>query len=107
MAHYKDYRLNVAVKIYSKKSNAAEAALAMLPHEVGMLKLLKHPNIVGYFGAWETKLRVYIVLELVGNGNLLQYLKEHDAVEEDQAKTWFAQLVSAVKYCHDMEVAHR
>jgi serine/threonine protein kinase len=105
MAHWKQYRLNVAVKIYSKKNN--ELAVKMLPKEVEMLQKLKHPNVVTFFGAWETKYRVYLVMELVGNGNLLHYLTEHDNVDEDQAKTWFSQLCSAVKYCHDMEIAHR
>lgn len=50
---------------------------------------------------------IILVLELLGNGNLLEYLRKHDRVDEAQAKIWFAQLVSGVKYIHDMEIAHR
>lgn len=46
-------------------------------------------------------------MELIGNGNLLEYLMKYDRVPEPQALIWFAQLVSAIKYTHDLEIAHR
>jgi len=47
-------------------------------------------------------------LELVENGNLLQYLKSVGPPGDSPlCQKWFAQLVSAVTYIHRKEIAHR
>lgn len=61
MAYWAQYRQNVAVKIYSKKKDLdIKIDLQMLPIEIETLKTLKHPNIVSFYGAWETKGKVYL-----------------------------------------------
>ncbi|CAG7828140.1 unnamed protein product [Allacma fusca] len=110
--YWKFHKKDVAVKIYEKprQNNPSQAlpALKKVTAEVDALKCLSHPNITGFFGAMETKYRVYLVLELVENGNLLQYLKTtHPPGESPLSKKWFAQLASAVTYVHRKEIAHR
>lgn len=41
------------------------------------------------------------------NGDLLDYVKKHGAVSEPQACLWFFQMVSAIKYMHSIDYAHR
>lgn len=41
------------------------------------------------------------------NGDLLDYVKKHGAVSEPQACLWFFQMVSAIKYLHSKNYAHR
>jgi len=113
--YWKDYKHTVALKIYeqprdhhSQDDDQTLPALKRVTAEVEALKFLKHPNIVGFFGAMETKYRVYLILEIVEKGNLLQYIKRHGAQGDTYLpQKWFAQLTSAVTHCHRKELAHR
>lgn len=102
---WSQFSLPLALKIYDKLGHPAP--LRSLPTEVAILGLTKHPYIISFFGAWETEFRVYLALELLDCGDLLRYLRTHGPVTESQAKTWLTQAASAVKYLHDLNIAHR
>lgn len=57
--------------------------------------------------------RAYLVLELAGRGDLLEYINTVSAhrhcpgLEEQEARQLFWQLVSAVAHCHSSGVVHR
>lgn len=46
-------------------------------------------------------------MQLAENGTLLDYVREKKFLEEDQSRTIFKQLVSAVEYIHGKGVVHR
>jgi serine/threonine protein kinase len=51
---------------------------------------------------------VFLVQEYVENGNLLDYVNTNGRLAEDQARRYFAQLVSVLDYLHaELKVAHR
>ncbi len=61
MAYWAPYRQNVAVKVYTKRHDHESRWIQhLLPIEVEMLKKLKHPHIVSFYGALETEHRVYL-----------------------------------------------
>lgn len=41
------------------------------------------------------------------NGDLLDFIKLHGAIPEQQAKIWFRQMASGLKYLHGKNIAHR
>lgn len=41
------------------------------------------------------------------HGDLLEYILQRGAVQEDQARIWTRQLALAVQYMHELEIAHR
>ncbi|XP_012517056.1 PREDICTED: testis-specific serine/threonine-protein kinase 2-like [Propithecus coquereli] len=51
--------------------------------------------------------KVYVVMELGAQGDLLEFIKTRGALHEDVARKMFRQLSSAIKCCHDMDVVHR
>ncbi len=76
--------------------------------EVSILKLCQgHPNIVGLKDVFTDQLHVYIVMELMIGGELLERLKQKHSFTEAEASTIFRQLVSAVSYMHQKNVVHR
>ncbi|KAF6323420.1 hypothetical protein mRhiFer1_008397 [Rhinolophus ferrumequinum] len=75
--------------------------------EVHCMADLHHPNFVQLFHMISTTKSLFLVLELVPGGDLVDYLCAYSCMPEDNARSIFQQLVSAVQYCHDKGVAHR
>ncbi|XP_010207284.2 testis-specific serine/threonine-protein kinase 2-like [Colius striatus] len=107
-AYSERLKRDVAVKIIDKKKLTQDNLERFLPREVEALKCLHHPSIIEVFDIFETSGgKVYIVMELGEKGDLLDYIQTTGAMEEDTACSKFQQLASAIKYCHDLDLAHR
>ncbi|NXN41181.1 TSSK1 kinase, partial [Rhinoptilus africanus] len=101
-------KCNVAIKIINKKKTPQDFLERFLPREIEALKRLHHPSIIETYEIFESSAgKVYIVMELGEKGNLLDYIKITGAMKEDIARIKFNQLASAVKHCHDLDIAHR
>jgi len=46
-------------------------------------------------------------MEYVSGGDLYSYVKERGGLSEEHARSYFIQIVSAVHYCHSMNILHR
>ncbi|KAG8222366.1 hypothetical protein J437_LFUL002985 [Ladona fulva] len=55
----------------------------------------------------ETEKMIYLVTEYASNGEIFDYIVEKGRMSEDEARRVFRQIVSAVNYCHTMNVVHR
>lgn len=52
------------------------------------MKALNHPNVVQLFEAINTKIILFIIMEHISGGNMLDYLKEdHGHMAESKAET--------------------
>jgi len=109
-AIHKDTGASYAIKIIDKKkfklSNATKRKNT-LHDEVEILSKIKHPNIIGIQEIFETETTLYIVLELVTGGELFDKILKEDQIPEDEAKSYFKQMLEAIKYLHDQGIAHR
>ncbi|KHN06353.1 CBL-interacting serine/threonine-protein kinase 9 [Glycine soja] len=54
-----------------------------------------------------SKTKIYIVLELVNGGELFDKIAKYGKLKEDEARSYFHQLINAVDYCHSRGVYHR
>jgi len=76
--------------------------------EVNILKRLIHPNIIKVVEAIEKEEALYIILELVTGGDLLDKMIEMgEEFPEDRARVIFLQILSAVIYLHSVGIVHR
>lgn len=101
-----------AVKIIDKKKfwqfQSKRDSQLSLSDEADVLKCLNHRNIVKCFEWFQTEVQLYLVMELVGGGDLLQCILEHGRFSERQARRLFKQLCDAVCYLHmEMNIVHR
>ncbi|NXX23117.1 TSSK1 kinase, partial [Podargus strigoides] len=107
-AYSNQLKSNVAIKIIDKSKIPNDFLKRFLPREIEALSHLHHPSIVTTYEIFETLAeKVYIVMELAEKGDLLEYIKITGAMKEDIARIKFQQLASAIKYCHDLDLAHR
>lgn len=103
-------RLNcrVAVKIIDRRKAPKDFLQKFLPREMEILAIMNHPSIVKTYEIFETSVgKVYSVMELGAQGDLLEFIKRRGPMPEDVARKLFHQLASAVKYCHDLDIVHR
>ncbi|KYQ89395.1 putative protein serine/threonine kinase [Tieghemostelium lacteum] len=98
-----------AIKIIDKKKyfmNSSSRKDALMD-EVNILKGLNHQNIIHIQEVFETDKTLYLVLELVQGGELLNDILNSMFYQELKAKLLFYQIVEGVKYLHDRGIAHR
>ncbi|XP_014479286.1 PREDICTED: ovarian-specific serine/threonine-protein kinase Lok-like [Dinoponera quadriceps] len=76
-------------------------------NEVEILRKLKHPCIVRMEDIHDTPTTVYIVLELMEGGELLERIRSRGKLSESCAKLIFYQVILAVQYLHKEGITHR
>ncbi|KAG2469426.1 KS6A5 kinase, partial [Polypterus senegalus] len=91
-----------AVKILSRRMEAN------IQREIAALKQCEaHPNIVKLYDVYQDQLHVYLVMELLKGGELLERIKKKKHFSEAEASQIMRKLVSAVSFMHDAGVVHR
>jgi len=78
-----------------------------LRSEADMLTGLEHPGVVRFYEWFETDSRLYLVMELLEGGDLLDFILEHGCIAENSARRLFGELCEAVGYLHGQGVVHR
>lgn len=92
-----------AVKVLFNHPEPAEYAR----REVEALKECQgHPNIVKFVEVLKDSHHIYIVLELLGGGELLHRINKTSSFTDSQARHYFRQMVQAVAYMHQKGIAH-
>ncbi|KAJ1948507.1 hypothetical protein EC988_005148 [Linderina pennispora] len=106
----KDTQEQIAVKIMEKRNfslrGTAEGGTNYI-HEINLLRGIKHPNIVRVFDVAETPKHIYIFMPLLRGGDLFDYIIDHERLDEAEAKYIVFQILLALKYLHDANIAHR
>eukprot|EP01119_Soliformovum_irregulare_P007523 TRINITY_DN19961_c0_g1_i1.p1 TRINITY_DN19961_c0_g1~~TRINITY_DN19961_c0_g1_i1.p1 ORF type:complete len:408 (+),score=112.46 TRINITY_DN19961_c0_g1_i1:89-1312(+) len=99
-------RKKVALK-FIEYAQASEKEKLKIQREVKLMEHLKHPNIVKMDGVIKTEQHTVLILEYVNGGELFEYIVGKDKLDEDEARTFLRQIISALDYCHYHKVVHR
>ncbi|CAL5195897.1 unnamed protein product [Lathyrus oleraceus] len=97
----------VAIKILDRNHVLRHNMMDQLKREISAMKMINHPNVVKIFEVMASKTKIYIVLELVNGGELFDKIATNGRLKEDEARSYFQQLINAVDYCHSRGVYHR
>lgn len=100
------YLQQVAIKIIDKTC-LDDVNLAKTYREISILKLLRHPHITRLYEVMESKNKIYLVTEYAPRGEIFDHLVANGRMKEEEAARVFAQMISAVSYCHGKGVVHR
>ncbi|XP_057521795.1 CBL-interacting serine/threonine-protein kinase 6-like [Amaranthus tricolor] len=98
---------SVAMKVIGKEKVVRAKMMDQMKREISVMKRLKHPNIVELYEVMATKSKIFLAMELVRGGELHTKVSKEGKLEEDLARSYFKQLISAVDYCHSRGVFHR
>ena len=98
----------VAIKILPKNDPLEYNYKELLNRELIISKSLKHPFLCDVFEILEDENYVFIIMELLQNGNLYNKLKINGKLNEEEAKKIFFQMISALIYLHvNKKIIHR
>ncbi|XP_018327500.1 ribosomal protein S6 kinase 2 beta isoform X2 [Agrilus planipennis] len=90
-----------AVKIIDRSSCDCREEVEIL------LRYGQHPGIVSLKGVYEESGKVYLVLQLLKGGDLLEYIMKREFLTEPEAAAILKTLATTVAYLHESGVVHR
>lgn len=102
----------VAIKIIHKELLAGQPVFAqLLRQELEVLESLDHPHVVRVLELLESESDYFVVMELIPDGNLLDFLnkisKNRTSFNERDAANLVNQIVLALSYMHGLNIVHR
>ncbi|WVZ64970.1 hypothetical protein U9M48_014410 [Paspalum notatum var. saurae] len=98
---------SVAIKVIDKaRLRRTEGMMEQLRREISIMRMVRHPNVVGIREVLASRSRVFVVMEYARGGELFAKVAR-GRLAEDHARRYFQQLVAAVGFCHRRGVAHR
>jgi len=97
----------VACKLICKKKAPKDFVEKFLPRELDVLKRIDHENILGSSDIFEFPTKVFIMMDLAENGDLLDYIKNKGARPNAESKKLFEDLARGMEYLHNAEIVHR
>ncbi|XP_046902206.1 kalirin isoform X4 [Hypomesus transpacificus] len=98
----KTTKKEVAVKFVSKKMQKKE----QVAHEADILRHVQHHQLVALLDTYETPSSLMLVLELLEDGRLLDYLVAHDELMEEKVAFFVKETLEALQHLHTCKVAH-
>ncbi|GAB4856225.1 Serine/threonine-protein kinase AtPK2/AtPK19 [Ancistrocladus abbreviatus] len=96
-----------AMKVMRKDNIMEHNHAEYMKAERDILTKIDHPFIVHLRYSFQTKYRLYLVLDFVNGGHLFFQLYNHGLFREDLARIYAAEIVSAVSHLHANGIMHR
>uniref|UniRef100_A0A5B6YQB9 mitogen-activated protein kinase kinase kinase n=1 Tax=Davidia involucrata TaxID=16924 RepID=A0A5B6YQB9_DAVIN len=88
------------------QGDVGRQSIFQLEQEIALLSQFEHENIVQYYGTDKDESKLYIFLELVTKGSLMNlYLKYN--LRDSQVSAYTRQILHGLKYLHERNVVHR
>ncbi|XP_067891439.1 kalirin isoform X5 [Heterodontus francisci] len=98
----KSTKREVAVKFISKKMKKKD----QVAHEAAILLNLQHPQFPAICDTYEFPTGYILVLELLDNGRLLEFLVNQGEHLEEKVAFYIRDTLEALQYLHNCRVAH-
>ncbi|TYJ36275.1 hypothetical protein E1A91_A05G296800v1 [Gossypium mustelinum] len=96
-----------AMKVMRKDKIMEQNHAEYMKSERAILGKVDHPFIVQLRYSFQTKYRLYLVLDFVNGGHLFFQLYRQGLFREDLARIYTAEIVSAVSHLHANGIMHR
>ncbi|KAJ0105578.1 hypothetical protein Patl1_17941 [Pistacia atlantica] len=96
-----------AMKVMRKETIIKKNHVDYMKAERDILTKVMHPFIVQLRYSFQTKSKLYLILDFINGGHLFFHLYRQGIFSEDQARIYTAEIVSAVAHLHKCGIVHR
>ena len=97
------------MKILDKEKITKENLEEDVLSEVRSMKIVNHPFIVRLIEVLKTNRKILLLMDYMDGGDLFDAIKAEKTnyMNEDKARRYFQQIISAVNYLHNKNIIHR
>ena len=106
-ANYTKNGAEVAVKVLPLALTANKKLVDRFNREMAILKKLKHPRIVQFYGGGEQDGQHFYAMEFINGGTLAELLQEKGRLPWQQVIEFGVQIAEALEHAHDHGIVHR
>jgi serine/threonine protein kinase len=96
-----------AMKSLSKRRLADYGLIENTLAERNILMSANHPFLVSARYSFQTDTKVFMIMDYIQGGELLERLKADSRFSEDRTRLYTAELVLAIEYLHSINLVHR
>jgi len=96
-----------AMKVLRKEAIIARKQVAHTRAEKSILQKIQHPFIVRLHFAFQTKDKLYMILDYINGGELFYHLKKEGRFPEIRVKFYAAEIVCAMAHLHSLQIVYR
>lgn len=97
----------VAIKIINKRKMETLNMQEKIRREISILRSINHPHVIRLYELIDTPSDMFMIMEYVAGGELFDHIVHKLRLQEDEARRFFQQILSAVEFCHDNMIVHR
>lgn len=88
-------------------TEASGDTMAKIKNEVFHLQLLRHDNIVSYYGYLRTKNFLKICMEYIKEGSIERYLNNGETLSEKTVAEYTREILKGLRYLHYNAIIHK
>lgn len=95
------------VYVIQKAAFVSPHFVDFIKNEINTLCQIQHENIIKLYNNFQYNSTHYVIMDFMENGSLENYMKAHRLFPSPkERKSIFRQMLSACKYCHDINIVH-
>ncbi|EEB08447.1 CAMK/CAMKL protein kinase Cdr2 [Schizosaccharomyces japonicus yFS275] len=95
------------VKVFENWGDLAENDRDRIEHELLILEVIDHPNVLRVFDVLYEQDKLYVVIEYLPGGELFDCLLKRGSFSESETAAFLWQIICGLEYCHQLCICHR
>eukprot|EP00051_Salpingoeca_urceolata_P014245 m.180984 g.180984 ORF g.180984 m.180984 type:complete len:505 (+) comp18025_c0_seq6:558-2072(+) len=108
LARHNAQQVVFAIKVLNKEAIIRQNEVRHIKSERNVLiQNFKHPFLVGLHFSFQTRSKLYFVLDYVNGGELFYHLQREKKFSIQRSQFYSAELTSALGYLHSLDVVYR
>jgi serine/threonine protein kinase len=96
-----------AMKVLRKEAIIQRKQVTHTKSERNILQRIQHPFIVKLYFAFQTREKLYMVLDYINGGELFFHLKREGRFTEERVMFYAAEIVMALQHLHGLGIVYR
>ncbi|KIY92674.1 hypothetical protein MNEG_15289 [Monoraphidium neglectum] len=96
-----------ALKVIRKADVFKKNLVQSINNEKNIMAIANNPFVVRFFYSFQSRDNLYLVMEYLNGGDCASLLQMQGCLDEDIARTYLAETVLALEYCHSLGIIHR
>ena len=108
LAEHTETGKKVALKFIKKSNLKDQPDLELkVKREISLMSIFNHPHILRLVEVFENDKYLYLATEYAENGDLFEYIVQGHKPSEEEAISYFRQVIYALEILHQHNVCHR